>query len=68
MPTRLAAAPLLLFVACVLAALLTPSPDAFSTLVLVVPLWALLYAGFEVALFIHRRRTRDGGPGPGVES
>jgi hypothetical protein len=48
-------------------AVLTPSPDAFSMLALVVPLWALLHSTFEVALFLRRRRTKGGGPGRGGE-
>jgi Sec-independent protein secretion pathway component TatC len=67
MPTRLAAAPVLLFAAFVLTAVITPSPDAVSMLALVVPLWALLYAAFEVALFVHRRRTGRGGRDRGGE-
>jgi Sec-independent protein secretion pathway component TatC len=66
MPTRLAPVPLLLFAACVLAAVLTPWPGDFTMLALVVPVWALLYAAYEVALFIHRRRT-GGRSGPGGE-
>jgi Sec-independent protein secretion pathway component TatC len=63
-PSRLAAAGATLFAAAVLAALLTPSPDAFSMLALWLPLWALLYGGYE-AVRLLMGRPPGGGPGPG---
>jgi Sec-independent protein secretion pathway component TatC len=64
-PSRLAAVPGTFFLAAVLAGLFTASPDAASWLFLCLPLWALLYAGFEVGRFYYGRK---GGSGPGPDA